>query len=110
MTSYAYRKFKDKLFFILGLACVIIAVAPLISILIEVVVRGGPALSIQFLTQPAGVIGQSAGGIGPAIQGTLILIGLTSLLGIPLGIMSGIYLAEYGNNRYATLMRMFNDV
>ncbi len=110
MKSYTYRKFKDKFFFVLSLACVLVAVAPLASILIEVIVRGAPQLSIQFLTQPAGVIGQSAGGIGPAIQGTLILIALTSLMGIPLGIMSGIYLAEYGNNKYATSMRMFNNV
>ncbi len=110
MKSYGLRKFKDKLFFALGLACVIIAVVPLISILAEVVVRGAPQLSLEFFTQPAGIVGQSAGGIGPAIQGTLILIALTSLLGIPLGIMSGIYLAEYGNNKYASLMRMFNDV
>jgi phosphate transport system permease protein len=110
LKSYTYRKFKDKFFFVLSLACVLVAVAPLASILIEVIVRGAPQLSIQFLTQPAGVIGQSAGGIGPAIQGTLILIALTSLMGIPLGIMSGIYLAEYGNNKYATSMRMFNNV
>jgi len=110
MTSYAYRKFKDRLFFILSLGCVIVAVLPLMSILIEVIARGAPRLSIQFITQPAGVIGQSAGGIGPAIQGTLILIGLTSLIGIPLGVMSGIYLAEYGNNKYADTMRMFNNV
>ncbi len=110
MTSYAVRKFKNRLFFVLSLACVVIAVLPLASILVEVIVRGAPQLSIQFITQPVGVIGQSAGGIGPAIQGTLILIGLTSLMGIPLGIMSGIYLSEYGNNRYAALMRMFNDV
>jgi phosphate transport system permease protein len=110
VTNYAYRKFKNRLFFVLCLACVIIAVVPLLSILFEVVVRGAPQLSIQFITQPAGVIGQSAGGIGPAIQGTLILIGLTSLIGIPLGVMSGIYLAEYGNNKYAASVRMFNDV
>lgn len=109
MTNYAYRKFKNKLFFALSLACVIIAVVPLLSILIEVIVRGAPQLSIQFITQPVGVIGQSAGGIGPAIQGTLILIGLTGLMGIPLGIMSGIYLAEYGNNKYAASMRIFNN-
>jgi len=90
MNNYAYRKFKDKLFFILGLACVIIAVTPLVSILTEVFVRGASQLSIQFLTQPAGVIGESAGGIGPAIQGTLILIVLTTLIGVPLGIVSGI--------------------
>lgn len=110
MNNYACRKLKDRLFFVIGLACVIIATAPLVSILIEVIVRGGPQLSIQFLTQPAGVIGQSAGGIGPAIQGTLILIGITSLMGAPIGIMSGIYLAEYGDNKYAASVRMFNDV
>jgi phosphate transport system permease protein len=78
---------------------------PLLSILFEVIVRGAPQLSIEFLTQDA-----SNGGIGPAIQGTLILIGLTSLIGMPIGILSGVYLAEYGNNRYASVMRSINDV
>ncbi len=110
MASYALRKLTDKLFFFLGLLCIIIAVIPLGSILVTVVARGAPELSLDFITQPPGVIGQTAGGIGPAIQGTLILIGLTSLIGIPIGIMSGIYLAEFGNNRYAAAMRMFNDV
>ncbi|MGD0803859.1 MAG: phosphate ABC transporter permease PstA [Candidatus Bathyarchaeia archaeon] len=110
MKSYAFRRFKDKLFFVLCLACVVTALAPLVSILIEVIVKGAPQLSLEFLTQPAGVIGGSAGGIGPAIQGTLILIALTSLMGIPIGILSGIYLAEYGNNKYASTMRMFNNV
>jgi phosphate transport system permease protein len=108
MSSYALRKFKNNLFFFLGIICVIVAVVPLGSIIIEVVVKGAPELSISFLTQPPGVVGQSAGGIGPAIQGSLILIGLTSA--IPIGIFSGIYLAEFGNNKYAALMRMFSDV
>ncbi len=110
MSNYALRKFKDKLFFFLGIVCVVVAVIPLGSILLEVIVKGAPELSISFLTQPPGVVGQSAGGIGPAIQGTLILIGMTSLIGIPIGVLSGIYLAEYGNNAYGTLMRMFSDV
>ncbi|MGA2198398.1 MAG: phosphate ABC transporter permease PstA [Nitrososphaerales archaeon] len=110
MSSYALRKFKNNLFFFLGIICVIVAVVPLGSIIIEVVVKGAPELSISFLTQPPGVVGQSAGGIGPAIQGSLILIGLTSAIGIPIGIFSGIYLAEFGNNKYAALMRMFSDV
>ncbi len=105
MNSYVYRKFKDKLFFVLCLVCVIIGVLPLASILIEVIVRGAPQLSIQFITQ-----NEFGGGIGPAIQGTLILIGLTGLIGIPVGVMSGIYLAEYGNNKYAASMRTVNDV
>jgi phosphate transport system permease protein len=105
MTSYGYRKFKDRLFFTLCLGCVIVGVLPLASILVEVIARGAPQLSIQFITQT-----EFGNGIGPAIQGTLILIGLTCLIGIPIGVMSGTYLAENGNNKYAASMRTINDV
>ncbi len=104
-SSYRFRRFKNKLFFALCLLCVIIAIVPLLSILYEVIVRGVPQLSIQFLTANG-----LQGGIGPAIQGSLILIGLTSLIGIPLGILSGVYLAEFGNNKYASWMRTTNDI
>jgi phosphate transport system permease protein len=107
---YLFRKFKNNLFFVLCLTCVVIVVIPLISILYEVVLRGAPQLSLEFITQPPGTIGVSAGGIGPAIQGTLILIGLTSLIGIPVGILSGVYLAEFGSNKYAASMRIVNDI
>ncbi len=104
-SSYGFRKFKNRLFFALCLLCVIIAIVPLLSILYEVVRRGVPQLSVQFLTANG-----LQGGIGPAIQGSLILIGLTSLIGIPLGVLSGVYLAEFGNNKYASWMRTINDV
>ena len=102
MDNYTFRKFKSRFFLVLSLICVIIAVIPLLSILIEVIIRGASQINFQFLF--------SDDGIGPAIEGTLILIGLTSLIGMPLGIMSGVYLAEYGNNRYANWMRTFNDL
>jgi phosphate transport system permease protein len=105
VTNYALRKFKNTLFFILCAASVVIALTPLLSILYEVVLRGAPQLSINFLTQK-----DADGGIGPAIQGTLILIGLTSVIGIPVGVMSGVYLAEFGNNKYAASVRTVNDV
>jgi phosphate transport system permease protein len=105
MTNYAFRKFKNNVFFILCASCVVIAITPLLSILYEVVLRGAPQLSINFLTQK-----DADGGIGPAIQGTLILIGLTSLIGIPVGVMSGVYLGEFGNNKYAASVRTVNDV
>jgi phosphate transport system permease protein len=103
--NYVFRKFKNRFFFFLCLLCVIIAVIPLLSILYEVVSRGAPFLSLQFLTNDA-----LHGGIGPAIQGTLILIGLTSLIGVPVGILSGVYLAEFGDNKYASFLRTINDV
>jgi phosphate transport system permease protein len=105
MTNYTLRKFKNRLFFILCTACVVIAVIPLLSILYEVISRGAPQLSINFLTQK-----DADGGIGSAIQGTLILIALTSIIGIPAGVLSGVYLVEFGNNKYAASIRTVNDV
>ena len=105
LNSYFFRKFKNKLFFVLCLVCVIIAVVPLLSILFEVIGRGASQLNLHFLTADG-----LHGGIGPSIQGTLIMIGLTSLLGIPIGIFSGIYLSEFGNNKYASILRVINNV
>lgn len=110
MDRYMVRRLKDRLFTLLGAACVIIAVIPLGSILLEVIVKGAPALSWAFLTTSSLPSPTSPGGIGPAIQGTLVMVGMASLFGIPIGVMSGIYLAEYGNNRYADAMRLFSDV
>jgi len=104
-SSYAFRKFKNRLFFFLCLLCVVIAIVPLLSILFEVILRGAPQLSLKFLTNNG-----LQGGIGPAIQGTLIIIGLTSFIGIPVGILSGVYLAEFGSNKYASTLRGINDV
>jgi phosphate transport system permease protein len=103
--NYHFRKFKNRFFYVICLICVIIAIIPLLSILFEVIARGLPVINWQFLTGNG-----LQGGIGPAIQGSLILIGLTSLIGIPLGVLSGVYLAEFGNNKYATWMRAANDI
>jgi phosphate transport system permease protein len=105
LNSYAFRKFKNKLFFILCLICVIIAIIPLLSILVETIARGASQINLKFLTANI-----QQGGIGPSIQGTLIMIGLTSLFGIPVGILSGVYLSEYGNNKYASTLRVINNI
>jgi phosphate transport system permease protein len=104
------RLLVDKIFRTAAFACVLLAIIPLGSILIEVFRNGATALSIEFLTAPPGAIGEGSGGIGPAIQGTMILIGLGALLGVPAGVMTGIYLSEFGNNKFARTVRFFNDV
>ncbi len=105
LNSYAFRRFKNRFFAILCFVCVIIAIIPLLSILFETIVRGAPQINLHFLT--ASVF---QGGIGSSIQGTLIMIGLTSLIGIPIGILSGVYVSEYGNNRYGSALRVINNV
>jgi len=104
------RRFKDRLAFALGALCAILAMIPLLNILYEVVKKGLSTINLEFLTNIPGVVGQPGGGIGPAIQGTLILIGLTTLIGVPLGLVSGIYLSEFGNNSIGRIIRFLNDV
>ena len=104
------RLIVDKIVHIIIFSFVIIAIIPLGSILIEVFKNGAAAISYEFLTETPGAIGSGDGGIGPAIQGTLIIIGLSSIIGVPIGVMSGIYLSEYGDNKLARSIRFFNDV
>jgi phosphate transport system permease protein len=104
------RLVVDKVVRTIVFACVIIAIIPLGSILVEVFKNGAAAISYEFLTATPGSIGSGEGGIGPAIQGTLIIIGLSSMIGVPIGVMSGIFLSEYGDNALARSIRFFNDV
>ena len=108
--NVAKRLLVDKAVKIIVFSCVIIAIIPLGSILIEVFKNGLTAISIEFLTETPGSVGSGEGGIGPAIQGTLIIVGLSSMIGVPIGVMSGIFLSEYGDNVLARFVRFFNDV
>ena len=104
------RLLADKAVRAVVMAAVVVAIVPLGSILFEVVRNGASALSVEFLTAVPGAAGSGEGGIGPAIQGTFIVLGLSSLMGVPVGVLSGIYLAEFGNGRLARLVRFFTDV
>lgn len=104
------RLFVDKIVRLTVISCVIIVIIPLGSILVEVFKNGITAISIEFLTEVPGSIGSGEGGIGPAIQGTLIVIGMASMIGVPIGVLSGIFLSEFGDNKLAKSIRFFNDV
>jgi phosphate transport system permease protein len=109
--KYKKRIIMDKLVTIFTIVCVIAAIVPLGSILLEVVKNGASAISFEFLTQPQGSIGSGRGGIGPAIQGTIIVVGLASLIAAPIGVLAGIYLSEFAREGiFPDLVRFFNDV
>lgn len=104
----AYNNFITVLLFVF----VIIAIIPLCSILIEVVKNGVGALSFDFLFMTPGSIGSGGGGIGPAIQGTLLVVGFATLIGAPVGVLAGVFLSEYSSSsrKFAYILRLFNDV
>ena len=110
LSNASARELKDWLAFIIGGACVVLAMIPLIDILGNVILRGLPALNLELLTSGPGVIGKQGGGIANSIEGTLILVGLTCLIGAPLGLISGIFLSEFGDNKFGQLIRFLNDV
>jgi phosphate transport system permease protein len=112
MERKSSRKRKvNKIVTVFCIICVGLAVVPLVSILFEVIKNGVPALSVEFLTQRPGSMLSGRGGIGPAIQGTLITVGIASALAAPIGILAGIYLAEFaGNGPFPHAIRFFNDV
>jgi phosphate transport system permease protein len=101
----------DRLVTIFCIICVGLAIVPLGSILFEVIKNGISALNIEFLTQRPGSMISGRGGIGPAIQGTLITVGIASIIAAPVGIFAGIYLAEFaGTGPLPHAIRFFNDV
>jgi len=91
------------------LAALIVTV-PLFLILGTVVYRGLPALNWSFFTQIPKPMGETGGGMANAIVGSLMLLGVASAIGIPLGIGTGVFLAEYGRNKWGNVVRFTADV
>ncbi len=104
------RKIIDRVMSFLTAACVAIAIIPLLSILYMVTINGISALNIDFLTQLPKPVGEAGGGLGNAIQGTLVVVGIACIIGLPIGVLSGIYLSEYGENRFGRMVSFVADV
>jgi phosphate transport system permease protein len=110
ITIFKIRKTKNYLMILICFLALIIGLIPLISILVEVIINGISQLSIGFLTQEISPLGQAGGGIGPAIQGTFIVILLACIVGIPIGVFSGIFLAEYPYSKITFTAGFLNDI
>ena len=87
-----------------------LAVVPLIAILGYLLKQGAGALSLGFFTNMPKPVGEEGGGMANAIAGTIMLIGLASAIGLPIGIGAGLYLAERRGTRLANLVRFLADV
>jgi phosphate transport system permease protein len=88
---------------------VLLALVPLAFILFFVVSQGVQALNVEFFTSMPKPVGQPGGGMANSIVGTLILVGLGSLFAIPIGILSGVYMAEYAGSHFASAIRFAAD-
>jgi phosphate transport system permease protein len=108
--KYNWRKTKNAIMTTLSTASVVVAVIPLFLIFFYTLAQGISALNIDFFIHMPKPVGELGGGMANALVGTAILIGLGCLFGLPISIFAGIYLAEYGNNTFGTIVRFFTDV
>lgn len=89
------RKISNTLYMFLATACFLVALIPLISILYQTILRGYAAIGFDFFTQVTPPIGGVGGGILNALEGSFVIVAFASLIGIPIGVFAGAYLAEY---------------
>ena len=89
---------------------VILVLVPLFAIFAYLVYRGVGSINWAFLTQTPKPVGESGGWMANAIVGSMFILGLASVLGVPLGVGAGIYLAEFGRNRFGDAIRFTADV
>jgi phosphate transport system permease protein len=95
------RKLVDQAMFGAVVLCAGLGVAVLAIILLDVLVKGAPALNVAFFTERPLPLGEVGGGVAPAIIGTLLMLGVAALIGVPIGVGTAIYLAEYGRGKFA---------
>jgi phosphate transport system permease protein len=105
-----YRRLTNGLAIGLISGAALIVTVPLFLILGTVIYRGLPELNWAFLTQIPKPVGEVGGGMANAIGGSIALLAFASLIGVPLGVGAGIFLAEYGRNKWGNIVRFTADV
>jgi phosphate transport system permease protein len=107
---YQWRKFKSGLVVVLCCAGALATVAPLALVFAHLLHQGFSSINWAFFTQLPKPVGEAGGGMANAIVGTFTLLGLAACLGVPAGVLGGVYLSEYGTARMNWLLRLMADI
>ena len=104
------RRITDSAMTGAAILTVVVVLAPLIAIFGYLMYRGVGSINWAFLTQTPKPVGEPGGGMANAVVGSIFILGIASLIGVPFGIGAGIYLAEFGRNRFGSIIRFTADV
>ena len=104
------RNIKSGVAYSFCLLSAVLALIPLILILAYVIIQGAAALNLDFLTQLPKPVGETGGGMGNAILGSLMLMSIAAVLGLPFGVLAGAYLAEFRSPRLSWAVRLLADI
>ena len=104
------RRITDHVMTGAAVLTVILVLVPLFAIFAYLVYRGIGSINWAFLTQTPKPVGEAGGGMANAIVGSAFILALASVIGVPVGVGAGIYLAEFGRNRFGDAIRFTADV
>lgn len=107
---HSWRKLLNNLMFGLTGVCTLVTISALFFILGYLLWNGGRALSWEFLTNLPKPVGESGGGMANAIVGSAKLLLVATFIGVPVGFMGGVYLAEFGGQTFSFLVRYTADL
>ena len=110
MTRLVYRKATNVVMLTLTGVCTLLAVGVLFFILGYLLWHGGKSLSWDFFTKLPAPVGESGGGMANAIVGSAKLLLLASVIGVPIGFLGGVYLAEFGGSTFSFIVRYTTDL
>jgi phosphate transport system permease protein len=110
MRSFRIRKARDHAWTMICAGAVVLALLPLLSLLWLVVSNGASGLSLSFFVERPTPVGEPGGGVGNAIVGTFFMVGMASLLAVPVGVGTGVFLAERGDGKFGTAVRFVTEV
>ncbi len=108
--NYKWRKLRNKFFIISLSLAALICLTPLILVTSFILQKGASSLDLNFFTQLPAPVGDVGGGMMHAILGTIYMVALGSLIAVPLGIIGGIYLCEFGKGGISKSLRVATDV
>jgi len=108
--NHRWRKFKNALMQAVTLVCAILVVTPLVLVFYHLVKEGFGSMNWAFFTQLPKPVGETGGGMANAIIGTFILLGQAAVLGVPIGVLGGVFLSEYGSSHLNWWVRFAADV
>jgi phosphate transport system permease protein len=108
--NHHWRKFKNAFMQTLTFTCAILVILPLVMVFYHLVKEGYGAINWDFFTKLPKAVGEKGGGMANAIVGTFILLGQAAVFGVPIGVLGGVYLSEYGGTRFNWCIRFGADI
>jgi phosphate transport system permease protein len=108
--NHRWRQFKSALMQIIACACAILVITPLLLIYFHLAKYGLSSINWGFFTKLPRAVGEPGGGMANAIVGSLILLAQAVVIGVPIGVLGGVYLSEYGGTKFNWWVRFTADI